>query len=154
MQSSHFIDTLIVEFLTTTLAIETELGRKPAMTRKDWATGLFGKSAIAAAGIAAMVAIVPLAMADEADDAAKFVRELSENAIAVIAAADVTEAHRSDELRQLFRTNFEVDLISRFVLGRHWHNATEAERLEYMDLYADFIVTTYAARWRVIRAKP
>jgi phospholipid transport system substrate-binding protein len=38
--------------------------------------------------------------------------------------------------------------ISKFVLGRYWRTATEAERTEFSQLFEDFIVRSYAVRFR------
>lgn len=86
------------------------------------------------------------ARAAEVDEAAGFVHELGQQAIAVIAADQLSDAERSARLRQLFKSKFEVALIGRFVLGRYWGKATEGQREEYALLFEDFIVATYASR--------
>ena len=47
----------------------------------------------------------------------------------------------------MLNANYEVDEIGRFALGAHWQQATEAERVEYIQLFQDFIVVTYASRF-------
>ncbi len=120
------------------------------MTRRNWRTMLARQSLAIAAAVAALLAFgtgwSPTAQANEADVAAGFVRQLSEQAIVVIRADELSDAARTGELRQLFKSNFEIDLIGRFALGSHWQQATEAERDEYIQLFQDFIVVTYAPR--------
>ena len=120
------------------------------MTRWNWQNKFARLSPVVAAAVAAMLALgtawSSTARANEADVVAGFVRELSEQAIAVISADELSDAERTGELRRLLTSSFEVDPIGRFVLGRHWRHATEAERAEYSQLFEDFIVATYASR--------
>jgi phospholipid transport system substrate-binding protein len=40
-----------------------------------------------------------------------------------------------------------VPTIGKFVLGRYWRTATDAERAEFLKLFEDFIVKSYAVRF-------
>ena len=42
------------------------------------------------------------------------------------------------------RQNFAIDSIARFALGRYWRKASESQRLEYLKLFEDLIVMTWA----------
>tara|TARA_B100000029_G_scaffold388942_1_gene385222 strand:+ start:671 stop:1282 length:612 start_codon:yes stop_codon:yes gene_type:complete len=78
----------------------------------------------------------------------QFIESLGEETIGAITNADVSEEDRLTEFARLFRKGFDVDTISRFVLGRYWRRATDEQKVEYQSLFADFIVTTYANRFR------
>jgi phospholipid transport system substrate-binding protein len=102
-------------------------------------------------GLAAVAAVLLLAAAGprpaaavEAGDPAAFVRHFGEQAIAVLADEGLAGDQREQAFRELLTTGFDVKTIGRFVLGRYWRKATEAERAEYGRLYEDLIVATYA----------
>ena len=102
-------------------------------------------------GLAAVAAILLLAVAGpgpaaaaEPGDPAAFVRHFTERAMAVLADESLAGAQREQAFRGLLTAGFDVKTIGRFVLGRYWRKATEAERAEYGRLYEDLIVATYA----------
>ena len=102
-------------------------------------------------GLAAVAAVLLLAAAGprpaaavETGDPAAFVRHFGEQAIAVLADQSLAGDQREQAFRELLTAGFDVKTIGRFVLGRYWRKATEAERAEYGRLYEDLIVATYA----------
>ncbi len=102
-------------------------------------------------GLAAIAAVLLLAAAGprpataaEAGDPAAFVRHFSEQAIAILADEGLAGGRRDQAFRGLLTTGFDVETIGRFVLGRYWRKATEAERAEYGRLFEDLIVASYS----------
>ncbi len=81
------------------------------------------------------------------EDPGAFLSRISSQAIEVLADKSLSEDVRMAEFRELFTSGFDVDLISRFVMGRYWRVAKEEERREYRQLYEDFILNTYARRF-------
>ena len=81
-----------------------------------------------------------------AEDPADFVKTLRDRAIMVLSDENSTAESRKAEYRRLLDEGFAVNTIGRFVLGRHWHAATEEERGEYLDLFRAFVLNTYAQR--------
>jgi phospholipid transport system substrate-binding protein len=79
-------------------------------------------------------------------DPAGFLRAFSGEAIAVLADERLSDEERDGAFRRLFKTGFDVEVISRFVLGRYWRVASEQERREYRGLFEDFIIASYARR--------
>ena len=94
--------------------------------------------------LALMAAMVRAPLADEAEDAASFVRAFSGEAFAMLADKTLDDEARTREFRRLLRTGFHLEAIGRFVLGRYWRRASEAERAEFAQLFEDYIVATYA----------
>lgn len=80
------------------------------------------------------------------DGAQKFVEQLADHAVAVLTKDTMAPEERSTEFRVLFQEGFAVDSIARFALGRHWRRASEEEREEYLGLFEDSIVTSWASR--------
>ena len=78
----------------------------------------------------------------------QFIESLGEETIGAITNPDVSEDLRLTEFERLFSKGFDVNTISRFVLGRYWRRATPQQREEYQALFAEFIVHTYASRFR------
>jgi phospholipid transport system substrate-binding protein len=102
-------------------------------------------------GLAAVAAVFLLAAAGprpaaavETGDPAAFVRHFGEQAMALLADKGLAGDQREQAFRELLTTGFDVKTIGRFVLGRYWRKATEAERAEYGRLYEDLIVATYS----------
>jgi len=95
------------------------------------------------------VALVPAApvAAGASADPAQFIKSMGEKAINELTSPNVTEAQRQERFRQLFTENFDVPAIGKFVLGRYWRTASDAERAEFLKLFEDFIVKSYAVRF-------
>ena len=99
--------------------------------------------------LATGLTILPmLAAAQAATDggADTFIRGLGSDAIRMLSNKSLDEAQRESEFRRILIKGFDVDHISRFVLGRFWRQATEGQRIEYRRLFEDYIVKAYAMR--------
>ena len=79
--------------------------------------------------------------------AQQFIEELGDRTIALLSDPDATEETLTGDFRQLFTDSFDTNTIGRFVLGRHWNGASDAERMEYLELFREFVVQTYADRF-------
>ena len=80
------------------------------------------------------------------DDAAAFVDSLGSETIKVLRSENSTLDQREAEVRRLLRENFALDQIGRFVLGRAWKKATDNQKREYLTLFSDYVLSTYAKR--------
>jgi phospholipid transport system substrate-binding protein len=49
-------------------------------------------------------------------------------------------------IRQLFRADFDVPSLGRFVLGRFWRIFTPAEQQEFLGLFENYVVLTYSEK--------
>jgi phospholipid transport system substrate-binding protein len=103
--------------------------------------------------LAAVAALTALGMrtgnasAANPDAAKAFVKSLADEAIALMAQRNTTSPAQQARFRELFTRGFDVEEIGRFVLGRYWREATDTERAEYLKLFEDLIVSTYASRF-------
>jgi len=84
--------------------------------------------------------------AGEASPAA-FVQELGNDALKELTGPAVLQSERDARFRQLLLDRFDMAAISKFVLGRYWRSASEAQRAEFQDLFVDFIVNSYSERF-------
>ena len=122
------------------------------MSNRDHArTGIrVGLSGIAFAWLMLFSVIMP-AKADDsfmsAKDPGVFIDKLGEAAIHSLTAPELNANDRRERFRDLLQKSFNVNGIARFVLGRYWNAATEQERDEYLKLFEELIVRTYADRF-------
>ncbi len=102
--------------------------------------------------IMALILTAPFLMAGAAradvrtDGAVDFLSAFINDAVDVLANEELSEEQRILEFRRLFNEGLDVDVISRFVLGRYWKVATPAERQEYRSIFEDYVMAVYARR--------
>lgn len=92
-------------------------------------------------------ALVTFAQPAQAEDASGFINGLGQKALSSLTAPELDTAEREKRVRGLLRSYFDVNTIARFTLGTNWRNATDAEKSEYIKLFENMIVTTYAQRF-------
>lgn len=80
-------------------------------------------------------------------NAETFVSSLAQRGIADLTGRGTSESERNRRFRSMLLENFDVPTIGRFALGRYWRMATEQERSEYMNLFTDQLVNSYANRF-------
>lgn len=114
---------------------------------------LTGAALLLLAGVAALAApamVIGTAQAEAAPTsqaAAKFVQSLGDRAIATLADPKVSKDQAKAVFRDLLNQNFDINTISRFVLGRYWNIANDAQKKEYQTLFEQMIVEVYAERF-------
>ena len=105
------------------------------------------KIANASTLVALVFAVSPARADQHLAPSSEFIQTLADRAIATLTADGQTPEMRRDEFRGLFREGFAINGIARFVLGRYWRGASEADRTEHMVLFEDVIVNTWADRF-------
>ncbi len=88
------------------------------------------------------------AAAVDAEKASRFVDGLGATAIDTLTEPGLEDSVRQARFRKIFRENFDLPTITRFVLGRYWSQATEAQRQEFQSLLEDYIVLANANRFK------
>lgn len=76
----------------------------------------------------------------------KVIVDLGDQAISALETS-ASQSERLATFERLLNNNFDMDRIGRFVLGRYWNVATEAERERYIPLFKDMIVKVYSKRF-------
>lgn len=89
----------------------------------------------------------PVAQARAAADAGAFVGEFADKAIALVSESGVSQAERREEFGALVQTYFDMPGIGRFLLGRYWRTASEAEQEAYLKAFTENMVYTYSRRF-------
>ncbi len=84
--------------------------------------------------------------------AGEYVKLLSER-VAAIGALENESRPETDGalLRDLIRVGFDLDVTSQFVLGKYWGRAKAEQRAEFRDLFANYLVNTYASHFKRFR---
>ena len=77
-----------------------------------------------------------------------FLQSLANQAVKSLTDADTPRPERIKRFRAIFRANFAVRSIGKFVLGRNWRRASDEERKEYLVLFEDLIVISYVDRFQ------
>lgn len=106
------------------------------------------KYAFFSALFAALISFAAMAeTAKAATSAALFVEKMGKTALTSLTAADIAASEREERVRKLLHANFDLSTIGRFAMGPYWKTATDAQKKEYMTLFEDMIVKTYARRF-------
>lgn len=80
-------------------------------------------------------------------EAKDFIDKMGKRAISFLGNDRMTQTQKEAEFRKLLKSNFDLRTIGRFVMGRNWKVASEAQRNEYQRLFEDLVVKVYAARF-------
>ncbi|HUA52842.1 MAG TPA: ABC transporter substrate-binding protein [Candidatus Sulfotelmatobacter sp.] len=83
---------------------------------------------------------------DISREASTFVQSVDDKAMA-ITGKNLDAGDREQSFRDMFVTSFDVPGIGRFVLGRYWRTATDAQKSEFLTLFENMIVRTYSNRF-------
>jgi phospholipid transport system substrate-binding protein len=116
------------------------------------AAGLAIGTVVATSGLgtqAARAASGDAAAAGNADQARRFVINLADKAIAVMADRALGDAQRKDRFRDLFVASFDLPTIGREVLGRFWRLASQAQQAQFLALFEREQVLVWAGRFKL-----
>ncbi len=111
----------------------------------------------------ALLAVLVTSLAARAEPppeaAATFLQDLTRSAISELGNVELAETERRRTFRRLLREKFDMRRISRFVLGRYWRPASEAQRDAFEDAFVRLIAKRFlpmfeAARDSGTRVKP
>ncbi len=83
---------------------------------------------------------------EQVQDAARFIASLGDQAITALRANSRGLERREATFRGLLAQGFDVPFIGRFVLGRHWRQASAEQRSDYLALFREFLLKTYSRR--------
>jgi phospholipid transport system substrate-binding protein len=86
------------------------------------------------------------AAAVQPGSASELIHRLGEQAAAAARDSDTDPEVRLARFRSLLSEAFDLPFISRFVLGRHWRQATPEQRSDYLALFNEYVLQTYSAR--------
>jgi len=80
------------------------------------------------------------------DKAAQFIDALGQEAIQVLGNQGATLEQREAQVQKLLARSFALQKIGKFVLGKTWKKASQAQQIEYLQLFAQYVIATYSHR--------
>lgn len=113
-----------------------------------WMSVFAARRGAALAAILASVAVLVVAPSGAADrpgldESRAFVEKLADNAVRAWAMYESDDAARLEAMGGLVRSVFDVDFISRAVLGRYWRRLDNGQRHRFQELFPAFAVEVY-----------
>lgn len=85
----------------------------------------------------------PAAAAVDTKQAANFLADLQEKAASRLGDGSISEQEKEANFRRLFNENFDVPAIGRFVIGRYWRAASEADKQAFLAVFEDAMVQRF-----------
>ncbi|MGE3623515.1 MAG: ABC transporter substrate-binding protein, partial [Bdellovibrionales bacterium] len=76
----------------------------------------------------------------------KFIQDLGNQAIAVIADKSLSKEQQSEKFRSMLQASFDLQTVGRFVIGRSWNAASPTQTQEDMKLFEALVVQTSSDR--------
>lgn len=76
-----------------------------------------------------------------------YIESLGAEVIAILKDTSLDQASREAQFRTMLEANVDTESTSRTVLGRYWSVATDAQRQEFQQLYREYLIKIYAARF-------
>jgi len=80
-------------------------------------------------------------------EATALVKELGDAAVGMLSNKQLTAQEKTRRFRHLLNQSFALKGIAQFALGRYWRQADLPQRRRYLNLFEDYIVNSYAARF-------
>ncbi len=82
--------------------------------------------------VLSLAMLTPAAGQAKEADAGAFLLSLSPDASGKLGSEELSKAEQEENFRRLFRSAFDVPVISRFVLGKYWRRASETQRQDFI----------------------
>ncbi len=96
------------------------------------------------------------------EQAIGLIDHLGQKAVKLLSNTDLDDQGKREGFHELVSRDFDMPLIGKFVLGKHWRKASDSQKAEYQDLFQKYIVATYQKRigsysgeaLKILKAKP
>ncbi len=111
------------------------------LSRRAFAAFAFCTALVMSAGVRADTAA-------DANSAQSAIRALADKALVLVNDKAMSDKDRADKFRVLFQDSFDIPEVGKFVLGRHWKNATPDQQKEFLTDFTDFTVLTWSTRFK------
>ena len=80
------------------------------------------------------------------DDAGKYIDKVAGEALSTI-SGDASKDAKQKKLEKLFATHVDIPWVARFVVGRYWRQASDAQKTSYVKHYERFLIRHYTSRF-------
>ena len=85
--------------------------------------------------------------ANAASEAGEFLSSMTGRAIAQLTDENLPLVERKARFRILFRENFDVPTVGRFVLGRYWRTAKPETRDAFLNVFEEVMIQRFAPKF-------
>ena len=99
------------------------------------------------AGITASMNAPMVATVDAVQTKDGFVKNLVHSVLATLHDGNRPFIEKQAALKQAFTNVVDMDWIARFVIGKTWSTATEAQKAQYIELYRTYLTNTYVSNF-------
>lgn len=79
--------------------------------------------------------------------AKNFVENMGERALSFLANESYSNDRKAREFKKLLEDSFDMKTIGRFAMGRHWRDASDSQKSEYLKLFEAMVVDVYTRRF-------
>lgn len=87
------------------------------------------------------------ARAATGEEASAYIQHLGDAALEVISNNKASKAQKQSGLEKIFAANVDFPWVGRFVLGRYWREASDAQKKRYQEYYKSFLILHYTSRF-------
>lgn len=87
------------------------------------------------------------AFASGAEAASKYIEKIGTTALSTISNNALSKSQKQARLDRMFSENVDIPWVARFVMGRYWKQASEAQKAQYLKEYEKFLVKHYTSRF-------
>ncbi len=99
--------------------------------------------------ISLLIICLPLsAHADKTENARKFVENLADETINLLKNTSINDEEKQKVLNGIFQKNVNTKWIGKFALGKYFRSLSKEQKIEYLDLYTDFITANYVMHFK------
>jgi phospholipid transport system substrate-binding protein len=104
-----------------------------------------------------------MASRNVADPAAQKIENFGAETMALLSDSSLSRGDRERRFREMLARDLDVQLLARFMLGRHWNTTDPETREAYVNAFSHYIVQRYASllsgtekveRFEIIRTRP
>ncbi|MBL4666654.1 MAG: ABC transporter substrate-binding protein [Sneathiella sp.] len=95
-----------------------------------------------------LIVSVPHAYAETTVEtsAIDLVEKLGKEVVELLSKSDLSESDKKTGFTKIIARDFNMPLIGRFVLGKHWRKSSTDQQAEFQELFQEYIITTYQKR--------
>jgi phospholipid transport system substrate-binding protein len=104
--------------------------------------------AVAAASFSLAGVVAPAHAEADPEQAKALVQNLSRDAVKIMTSKGLNDTQRIDQFRTLFIGSVDLPAVSKFILGRHWKTASPQQQQDFMHLFEEMLVYTWANRFK------
>lgn len=87
------------------------------------------------------------AHASSTKGASDYIQSLGDKALSIISHKQYSKDQKQDRLEKLFSDSVDFDWVAKFVMGRYWRKATDAQKKRYVGEYRKFLTLHYTSRF-------